>query len=307
MMPNVELWGNALHQGPVVAALGRMAVKLAVSQVGPARRARTPLTVPGPWLTETVPARDPKLLRSYIRWCRSDPSSWRGTVPAHLFPQWGFPLLMRALEGTPWPLARALNAGCRIESLQPLPAGEPLTLEARLLHIDEDDRRALARLELRTRTPSAPDALRCELRVLVPTGKPGAGKRGGEAKHLVPTTAREIGYMKIGPDAGLEFACLTGDFNPVHWIRPWGRAAGFGGTILHGFATLARAIERVNRNVFAGDVHALSMIDVRFTRPVRLPARLGVWYAPGELWVGEAPGAPANLVGTWTARSPLHE
>jgi len=267
---------------------------------------RAALTLPGPALTETVPPRDPELLRSYARWCRSDPSSARGAVPPHLFPQWGFPLMMRALSDAPWPLARAVNAGCRIEAHRPLPAGEPMTLQARLLSVDEDERRALATVELRTSTASAPDALRCELSVLVPnvaSAPVGQRRRATDTKYLVPTDAQEIGFMKIGPDAGLEFACLTGDFNPVHWVAPWARAAGFGGPILHGFGTLARALERLNRNVFAGDAHALSSVEVRFTRPVRLPTRLGVWYAPGLLWVGEAPGAPAHLVGTWTARS----
>ena len=307
MTTPLELWSHALRQGPTVSAMGRLALRQALTSALPDALTRRPtLMLPGPALTETVPPRDPELLRSYARWCRSDPSSARGAVPPHLFPQWGFPLMMRALADAPWPLARAVNAGCRIEVNRPLPAGEPMSLQARLLRVDENERRAVATLELRTSTASAPDALRCELSVLVPKAtspQVGQRRRASDTQHLVPTDAQEIGYMKIGADAGLEFACLTGDFNPVHWVAPWARAAGFGGPILHGFGTLARALERLNRNVFAGDAHALSSVEVRFTRPVRLPARLGVWYAPGELWVGEAPGAPAHLVGAWTARS----
>ena len=116
---------------------------------------------------------------------------------------------------------------------------------------------------------------------------------------MVPMDAREIGQLKLGAGAGWEFACLTGDFNPVHWIPAYGRAAGFGGTILHGFATMSRAIERLNRVIFAGDVRALKVVDVRFTRPLKLPARVAVFQRPGELYVGLAPGAPAHLPGTY--------
>ena len=49
--------------------------------------------------------------------------------------------------------------------------------------------------------------------------------------------------------AGLEFAFLTGDFNPVHWVRRYARAAGFASPILHGFAMMARTMESLGRTL----------------------------------------------------------
>ena len=85
-------------------------------------------------------------------------------------------------------------------------------------------------------------------------------------------------------------------------MPPAARAAGFKNVILHGFATLARAIEGMNRALFAGDPSRLATIDVRFTRPLVLPAKVGLYVRGDEIFVGSAKGGPANLVGTFTTR-----
>ena len=58
----------------------------------------------------------------------------------------------------------------------------------------------------------------------------------------------------------------------------------------------------MNRGLFAGDPSRLASIDVRFTRPLVLPARVGLYVRGDEVYVGTAPGGPANLVGTFTTR-----
>jgi acyl dehydratase len=90
---------------------------------------------------------------------------------------------------------------------------------------------------------------------------------------------------------------LTGDFNPVHWIRPYARAFGFRSTILHGFSTMARAWEGFVHGVLAGDGSRIRVFDVKFTRPLVLPAHVGLYRDGDAIYVGDAPGAPAYLVG----------
>jgi acyl dehydratase len=131
----------------------------------------------------------------------------------------------------------------------------------------------------------------------------GDGPKPKNEKPKVPADAREIGWWRLAPDAGLTFACLTGDFNPVHWVTPYAKASGFRSTILHGFATLARSIESMNRVLWAGDTRRLAMIDVRFTRPLRLPARVGCYVDGEDLYVGDGPGAPAYLTGSFKVNS----
>jgi acyl dehydratase len=186
--------------------------------------------------------------------------------------------------------------------------------------VDDDGRRAILDQKFVTGTRNAPDAIEAHLYVFIPLGKKNAARNGAKAKHdgkphdgkapdskprdkaRVSLDARELAYWKLRSDAGLDFAKLTGDFNPVHWVPAWARAFGFRHTILHGFSTLARAIEGLNRAKFAGDVNALAEIDVRFTRPLVLPARVGLYVSDERVWVGDAPGGPAYLEGKFTTR-----
>src|SRR5206468_11960798 len=133
-------------------------------------------------------------------------------------------------------------------------------------------RRAVLDQKIVTGTKSNPEAVVAHLFVFIPITK--YDKKSGKKteKARVPVNARELAFWRLSADAGLDFAKLTGDFNPVHWVPAWARAFGFKSTILHGFGTLARAIEGLTRVRFAGDPNALEEIDVRFTRPLTLPA-----------------------------------
>lgn len=281
------------HQLPVIAAIGRTAITAALQT-----KSSGPAGLPGPELTAKLPPRPPDLVRDFVRHVGGDPSAYRTTLPAHLFPQWTFPLAARTLEGSPYPIARVLNAGCRLELRRPIPTNEALNVRAQLAGVDDNGRRALLRQRLVTGTLSAPDALVADLFALVPL-KSGEKSEKREPPR-VPVDARELAFWRLPADAGLSFAALTGDFNPVHWLRPWAKAFGFRSTILHGFATLSRTIETLNRSVFAGRVDRLATIDVKFTRPLPLPAKVGLYLEGHTVFVGDAPGGAAYLTGSFT-------
>lgn len=292
---------HVLEQIPVLRTLGRVALS-AVAKREPGGAAPV---APGPWIEATLPPRSAALVADYVRHVGGDPAAYKGIVPPHLFPQWGFPLAAQAIAAVPWPLTKVMNAGCRLEIRAPLPAGEPLLVKARLESIDANERRAILTQRIVTGTASAPEAIVADLHAFVPLGKK---EKGGaaEVRPVVPADAREIAFFAIGPGAGLDFAKLTGDFNPIHWVPAYARAAGFRSTILHGFATMARAIEAVQRRLFAGDARALRLVDVRFTRPLVLPADVGVYVRrDGGVWVGDAPGGGIYLEGRFEpARDP---
>jgi acyl dehydratase len=258
--------------------------------------------LPGPELRAVVPARNNALVDDYIQFVKGDPRAYRGVLPAHFFPQWGFPLLTKALHGIPYDLSKVVNAGCRMEIHAPIPRDEPLELSARLIRHEERGTRALIAIEMTTSTKSAPNALVTETRMLVPTGKkrdPNAAKKRREIAR-VPDTARELDRHQLLARAGLDFALLTGDFNPIHWIRPYAKMAGFKSTILHGFGSLALCAESLNSNLFSGDVTKLRTLEVRFTRPVVLPGELRVYIDDGQLFAGAAPSGPAFMTGAFT-------
>lgn len=304
-------------QGPVLATLGQTALEALRRQLtGKVPSGVGPL--PGPEITAEIGPRPKALIKDYVRFCGGDPSSYKHHVPAHLWPQWGFPLAAKTLEGIPYPLFKVLNGGCRVEVNAPLPIDEPLQIRAQLVNIDDNGRRAVLEQRVVTSTPSAPDALITTLFAIVPLGsgkKKGEGAKNGAPKpkkkkkpvERVPLDATELARWKIPANAGLSFAMLTGDFNPVHWIPPYAKAFGFRNTILHGFATMAKSWEGLVRSRFAGNPQGLGSFDVQFTKPLVLPAKAGLYLRPntgageGEgdrVWVGPAHGGSAYLAGT---------
>jgi acyl dehydratase len=292
---------HVLQQGPVIATLASVAASAIRQRLGWTQAVGTP-ELPGPEFTTVVEPRPPELLRAYIKHVGGDPTGYRGHVPAHFFPQWGFPLASRTLQGLPYPLFRVLNGGCRLEVNAPLPADQALHARARLEGIDDDGRRAVIHQRVVTGTGTQPEAVVGHLYAIVPLGggKDGAKKEGQRREPArVPQSAEELQRWRLSADAGLDFAKLTGDFNPVHWVPPYARAFGFRNTILHGFSTMARAMEGLQRTLFAGSVRAIRVLDVKFTKPLVLPAKVGLYVQGSSLWVGDAPGGPAYLVGTF--------
>ena len=232
-----------------------------------------------------------------------DPAWYRGQVPAHLFPQWVFPLQARGIEGLQYPIQRVLNGGSRLQMNAPLPLGEPYELKVQLLDIDDNGRRAVIHQRAITSTSTHPEAIVADVYGIVPLGGGDKSSKRKDDRPRVPVMAKELARWQLGTHVGLEFAKLTGDFNPIHWIPPAARANGFRNVINHGFSTMARAVEGLNRSLFSGEVSRLEAIDVKHVKPLVLPAKVGLYIEDDSVFVGDAPGGPAYLVGTYSVRS----
>ena len=301
---------HIIHQTSVVASLGSTTWRSVLQRLGLGAPGESPL--PGPEIKARIAPRSPALVRDYVRHVGGDPDAYRQTVPAHFFPQWSLPLAARTLDHVRYPLLKIMNGGCRLQIRAPLLLQEAFEVSARLESIEDDGRRAVLRQRIVTGTLAHPSALTADLYAIVPSsprgpapGPDGLGARRGantdgsarKEAARVPDAARELRRFELGPSAGLDFAMLTGDFNPIHWLGPYARAFGFGGPILHGFATMARAMEGLYRDLFAGAVDRIRVFDVRFTRPLRLPANVGLFVQDNRCFVGDAVGGLAYLVG----------
>jgi hypothetical protein len=290
---------HVLEQGPMLRTLAGTALAALKRH----DRAKAKPVVPSQWISAEVHAPSRELVRTFVKHAGGDPSSYRDHLPPHLFPQWALPIASRVLAGLPYPLTRVLNVGCRFESRALLPNGEPLRVRARLEAIDDNGARAILTTRIVTGTAHTPDALVTDVQAFVPLApKNGAPSRSGRSPAVVPIDARELAYARLRANAGLDFAKLTGDFNPIHWVPAYARAAGFRSVILHGFGTFAIAVEALVRRSLCGRASALRMVEARFTRPLALPGQVGVYVAnvresEGELFVGTAPGGDAHLVG----------
>jgi MaoC like domain len=259
--------------------------------------------LPGPEFCEEVAPPSELLIRDYLRHVGGDVGAYCGTIPAHLFPHWSMPLAARCAHGLQYRMLRAVNGGCRLTLHAPLAHDQPLTVRARLLGVNDDGRRAVLHQSVLTGQGGREAAIEADLYVIVPSAIKGASTASGDRRRperaRVADHARELARFRLSSNAGLAFALLTGDFNPVHWLRPYARAAGFDGTILHGFATLARVVEALQLALFGGRTDRLKVIDVRFTRPLYLPAEVGLYLAGDEVSVGGSPGEPAYLTGSF--------
>lgn len=290
----LHLYRHLFQQGRGLAAAARLAlVSLRLS-------APPPSGTPGVWLEQRVPPPGRALVRDTVRECGGDPEAWGEELPPHLFARFGLPLAMRVLAGLPYPVHRALNAGCAWAKRAPLPAGAPLDVRARLETLEADDFRVKAAVRIVAGAAGAQVALEAEMRFFIPLARGQREERRPEGAWrvpaAVPSPAQLVRWLDVGSDAGAVFAALTGDVNPIHWLGPAARAAGFSGCILHGFAMHARAVEALGASL-PGGVRSLGGVDVRFTRPLALPAQVGVFSSGRDFFLGPAPGAPANLVG----------
>ena len=324
---------HILYQGPVILGLAKTAAGAVRQRVMSAARARLPAPIapappaapatPGPLLRRTVKPLPRALIDDYLRHVGAKPGRYPGQVPAHLFPQWSLALSTATIAKIPYPLMRVVNGGCRLEINAPLAADEPFEVSAQLLSVDDNGRRAVMHQRIITSTRAHPEAVVGHFFAIVPLKKR-AGKSGGSESgvikderakkkekkekargHLVPEDARELERWDLDERAGLDFARLTGDFNPIHWVAPHARAFGFKNVILHGFSTQARAFEGLARHL-APTGQEISALDVQFTRPLTLPARVGLFIdrdpAARTIYVAARPGDPAYLVGTFETR-----
>lgn len=282
---------HALQQGPMIRTL--------LATVASSFRGRPTgePAVPGPELTQVVPPRPRDLVDDFVRASGGDPGAYHQVLPGHFFSQWGFPLLARTLRDLPYPLARGLNGGARLEMREPIPDDEPLELRAQLEHIDDNGRRAVLRTRLQTSTASTKNAMTATMYAVIPLSR---GSDGKKEPAVVPEEAEEIGRRDVTKGDAVDYALLTGDVNPVHWLTPWARMFGFPSTILHGFATLSYLVETLNRSRFDGNPRRLATIDVKFTKPVVLPRTVAFYVAGEAVAVGTAPGERAFLTGTFS-------
>jgi acyl dehydratase len=289
---------SALHilsQGSSLAALGRVALR----SLGARTEGDAPAT-PGPWVEERVAAPSEALVRAFIKNAGGDPGWYRSVIPASMFAQWTFSAVSKALSALPWPMTRVLNAGVTIVRAGAIAQGRSLRVRARLASVQADEHRAKITTEVETGPEGDPAALSALLHTYLPFGKPSKSREKREPERA-GAQAKELAYWSLSRTAGRDFALLTGDVNPIHWIAPAAKMAGFRSVILHGFASMARSIEGLNRAVFVGDPTRLGSMDVRFLRPLALPARVGLYLdrASNQCWIADGPSGPAYLSATF--------
>lgn len=245
------------------------------------------------------------LVADYVKSSGGKPGNYKGKIPFHLFPQWGFPVMMNTLRDFPYPLTNIVNGGCSVKFNGALSAQGKLKVNAKLVNVDVAERRVILTHELNTtdlRGNSIEVTQTSIVRRMIKAKEGGKdNKKKEKVKSVIPDDAREVASFYAHERSGLEYAFFSGDFNPIHWLPVYAKASGFRKPILHGFSQLARAYEHLNANLFCGNINALSGMSIRFERPFLLPQVCRVYLTDDDRYfLGPAIGANPIASGSIT-------
>ena len=230
--------GHALSQLASISALLRVGASAPFKSKA-SEEAIEGIRTPGELVEVELAAVPQSILEEYARWTGTSAGADGGDhVPAHLFPQWTFPPMIRALSALPFPMTAVLNQGCRLEMHGPLPAGEPMQCTAQLVEVEREPTKIKITTKITTGTQSAGPACTALVYAVVPQRSKDSGgsspKKEPREPATVPAGAECVAEHTLFGDSGRHYACLSGDFNPIHWISPAAKAAGFRSCILHG-------------------------------------------------------------------------
>jgi acyl dehydratase len=153
----------------------------------------------------------------------------------------------------------------RPTKLQPHPKGRTFSLLTEVTVGDEKVWESVSTM-LRRGSPKVDVAVSPGMRREM---RPQGGRLGESSFAVLPATAPASAEWRLGGDLGRRYASVSGDRNPIHMHSLTAKPLGFPGAIAHGMWTKARCLAALDSRL--PDAFA---VDVRFRKPVRLPARV---------------------------------
>jgi acyl dehydratase len=111
-----------------------------------------------------------------------------------------------------------------------------------------------------------------------------------------PPSSSSSSEWRLPGDLGRRYAAVSGDRNPIHLHALTARPLGFPRAIAHGMWTKARCLAALEQRL-----PGAFSVDVRFRRPILLPATVGFGSAPEEkairFWVHDMSSDTSHLEG----------
>jgi acyl dehydratase len=105
-------------------------------------------------------------------------------------------------------------------------------------------------------------------------GEPGEAGGAADDEPAAPAATEQDERWSLPSDLGRRYAAVSGDRNPIHIHSLTARALGFPRAIAHGMWTKARCLAALSSGPSRALVAAPFSIDVRFRRPILLPAQV---------------------------------
>jgi acyl dehydratase len=197
----------------------------------------------------------------------------------------------------PFPLIGSVHVANRITVHRPLRVDDVLQLRVHAENL-RDHRRGKQFDVVTTAAVDGEEAWRDVSTYLRRGGGSGGGSREhGSGEEAEPP--RPVAYWRVPGDIGRRYAAVAGDANPIHLHPLTAKAFGFPRTIAHGMWVKARCLATL-----AGQLPSTFTVDVRFKKPVLLPAKVAFRASrAGDGWefgLSDAKTGKPHLAGSLT-------
>lgn len=182
-----------------------------------------------------------------------------------------FPLQMAVMGDGSFPFGAVglVHLANRIAVHRPLAIGEELTIRVRPTGLEPHPKGQTFSLltEVLVDGGTAWESASTMLRRR--RGSSGSATEAEQSFEPLPADAPASAEWRLGGDLGRRYAGVSGDRNPIHMHSLTARPLGFPAAIAHGMWTKARALAALEARLPAS-----FEVDVRFRKPILLPARV---------------------------------
>jgi len=217
---------------------------------------------------------DPAAVAAYARVCGF---TLRDQLPPTYPHVLAFPLHMALMADGRFPFGAVglVHLENRIAQHRPLGLGEELTLRARPTALVPHPKGRTFTIVSEAKTAAGELAWEA-VSTFLRRGKGDPEAKGGADFALDPATPASAEW-KLGGDLGRRYAAVSCDRNPIHMHAFTARPLGFPAAIAHGMWTKARCLAALEARL--PDAFA---VEVRFRKPILLPARVEFASAQGQ-------------------------
>jgi acyl dehydratase len=244
-------------------------------------RAAAPL-IPGASLLPFVPGRgrgipevelslldvrpDPDAVAAYAKVCGF---TLRDQLPPTYPHVLAFPLHMAVMADGRFPFGAVglVHIENRIVQRRPIGAGEALTIHVRPTQLKSHPRGRS--FSLVTEIQAGDEKVWEGVSTMLHRGGGNGNSASATVDESTPPELRPNGEWKLGGDLGRRYGAVSGDRNPIHMHALAAKPLGFPRAIAHGMWTKARSLAALESRL----PDAFS-VDVRFRKPILLPARV---------------------------------
>ena len=225
-------------------------------------------TLPGTTFVRNGVRIDRERLAAYDRVCGFRVSD---VLPATFPHVLSFPLQAKLMTepGFPFPMIGLVHLANRITQTRRLRADEPLVLRVHAEGLRPHERGS--QFDMISEALADGEVVWTDVSTYLRRGgSAGPSERGSAAAE--PLGGEPAARWRLGGDTGRRYAEVSGDHNPIHLYPLTARLFGFKRAIAHGMWSKARCLA-----FFAERLPDAYTVDVRFKRPILLPANVALF------------------------------